>query len=289
MLKIGLIGHSFCGGNFGLGALAFGEVYAIKMACRKANIDEVRITCFETAIKDPYADDECVKQEEYRIKKPWQSIRQFAEMDYIFDMSGGDSFSDIYGNKLYLIQMIIKSCILLSKRPYIVAPQTIGPFKSKWAKWFCNIYVAQARGVFLRDRLSVECLNKKNQKKAVSVTDLGLLMPYEPREKNSVFTVGFNVSGLLYQKQSLASDKCDYKKLCSSVIEFFLSKGCNVLLVPHVVGIDRASIDNDYYICKDLAEKYKLPPVPQFKSPKEAKSFISQCDLFLGSRICRAR
>ena len=68
-------------------------------------------------------------------------------MDVIRDVNGRNSFSDICGNKLYLIQMIIKSCILLSKRPYIVAPQTIGQFKSKWARWFCNLYVAHAKGV----------------------------------------------------------------------------------------------------------------------------------------------
>ena len=285
MFKIGLIGHTFCGKNYGVGALTFGEVYVIEETCRKLGITEYEIVCFETDINNTYNDNPKVKLVEFNLKNVAETAKKLRKMNIIFDISGGDSFSDIYGTKLYIIQMLIKTAVMLSGKPYIVAPQTIGPFKSQWARWSANYYIQKATAAFARDEMSAECLSKSNAKKVVAVTDLGLLMPYEPAKKNQQFTVGFNVSGLLYQSDSLLGDTIDYRHLCNLIIQQLLSKGYQVLLIPHVVITDKRTIDNDYYICSELAKKYQLSTVPAFSSPKEVKHYISQCDFFIGSRM----
>lgn len=285
MLKIGLVGHSLCGTNFGVGALAFGEISILEKICSRLGINEYEIVCFETEVKDSYNDDPRVVLEEYNLKNPFATAKQFSKMDILFDISGGDSFSDIYGNKLYLIQLFIKAAVMISRRPYIVAPQTIGPFKSSWARKTGNYYIDKSVAAFARDELSDECLSKKNAKKVVSVTDLGLLMPYERLPKNEQFTVGFNISGLLYQSKALLRDTINYPLLCDEIILHLIQKKIRVLLVPHVVIYSDMGTDNDYFVCKKLAKKYHLPDIPDFYSPKEVKSYISQCDFFIGSRM----
>lgn len=282
VISIGLVGHSFCGENLGVGALGFGELQAITKACETAGVD-YQVTCYETSVQHPYLDDKKVMLQEFNLKKILANARMFSKHDIMFDMGGGDSFSDIYGAKLYIVQMFIKMAVVLSGTPYVLPPQTYGPFKRWWARWFGNFYIQKSKIAFARDAISSHCLNKGNQKKVKVVTDLGLTMSYEPSPKLPK-TIGFNVSGLLYNSNALLGD-VPYKEICHEVIQHLISKGYQLCLVPHVVITDRDLVDNDYFVCCQLSEKYGLDKVVAFKSPKEAKSFISQFDFFIGSRM----
>lgn len=287
MIKIGLIGHSFCCLNLGLGALTAGEIYCIKEACKQLDI-EADITCYETRVDNPYSLEgyrEQVNLKEYNIKHIFENIKNFKEQDIIFDITGGDSFSDIYGNKLYVVQMFIKTAIMLSGKKYIVAPQTIGPFSKKWAEIFANIFIGKAAIVFSRDKISADCLSKANSKRVINVVDLGFSMPYQKMDKRQKFTVGFNVSGLLYQSDRLVNGVIDYKKLCDEIIIFLKNKGYDIILVPHVAGKDDRGVDNDTGVCLLLAKKHQVEMAPVFVDPIQAKNYISQCDFFIGSRM----
>ena len=61
-----------------------------------------------------------------------------------------------------------------------------------------------------------------------------------------------------------------------------------VHLIPHVVNIDNFEApENDYRVCSLIKQKYKDSVVlaPAFKTPVEAKSYISNLDIFMGSRM----
>lgn len=286
MFKIALLGHSFCCPNFGLGALAYGEVDALKEACEKAGINEFSIECFETKINNLYFDGATphVKLREFNVKHVISSARTFREYDLIIDVSGGDSFSDIYGDKLYVAQMLVKIAIMLSRVPYIIAPQTIGPFKKKYAQLFANCFVCNSNKAFARDKISYKALSKKVRNKIISVVDLAFLMKCDAVPKNDMFTIGFNVSGLLYHENKIVGN-VQYKNLCKKIIKHLVEKKFKVLLIPHVVSDDVGNYDNDYPICEELANEFGLPPVIKFNNPKQVKTYISQCNLFIGSRM----
>lgn len=95
-IKIGFVGHSYSRGNFGLCALAFGEQAVVERACTDLELD-YEITCFETGINHPCNDSPKVKLETYDLRNVFKSAKQFSKCDLIFDITGGDSFSDIYG------------------------------------------------------------------------------------------------------------------------------------------------------------------------------------------------
>lgn len=284
MVKIALLGHSFCGSNYGLGALAFGEVEAIEEACKAINV-KYQITCFETVITETnYNDNPNVELQVFNIKNMVGTMRQLKEFDLIIDISGGDSFSDIYGMKLYILQMIYKIAIMKSGVMYVVAPQTIGPFKNILAKKFADLYIKKAQYAFARDEMSRKSLCKKASEKVISTIDLGFMMTAERLEKNEELTVGLNVSGLLYNENRLLKSG-NYSTFCEKIIEHLLDMHVNVLLIPHVLSDNMGDRDNDYFVCCKLAEKYNLPKVVRFRNPKEVKKYISQCDFFIGSRM----
>lgn len=283
LVKIALVGHSFCGPNYGLGALAFGEVSAIKQACSLIGCD-YEITCFETGINIPFDPENAhVKLQEYNLKRIAKNARGFSDFDLIFDISAGDSFSDIYGIKLFVIQMFIKSSIALSGTTYIVAPQTIGPFTRKWASEIANCFIEKAQLVFTRDELSYESLNKKNQKKTMVVSDLAFLMNTPTLRKNDSTTIGLNVSGLLYNRTGILNED-SYKYLVHGLLQYLLKSNYNIFLIPHVVGEDLRLLDNDLPVCEELSKQYSIKCI-KCPNPKKVKEAISQCDLFIGSRM----
>ena len=72
--------------------------------------------------------------------------------------------------------------------------------------------------------------------------------------------------------------------MCNDIIKLVKNIGYDVVLVPHVVGVE-FGIDNDYYVCKELAAKHNLSEPIFFSDPKEVKGYISKCHFFIGSRM----
>lgn len=282
-LTIGFVIHSYSRGNFGLCALAFGEQAVVERACSTLGID-YEIICFETGITHPCNDSSKVKLEEYDLRNFLKSARQFSKCDLIFDITGGDSFSDIYGVKLFLVNYFIKIAVMLSGVKYISAPQTYGPFERSWVKTLSNFYLSRSNGIYGRDELSGDSLTKKNQNRIQCVVDLGFALPYTQLPKFENPTVGFNINGLLYQSNKLLGERNSYKELCDKIIEKCKHLGYEVVLVPHVIA-EEPTVDNDYFVSVNVAKKHGLDRPPFFQSPKEVKSYISKCHFFVGSRM----
>lgn len=289
--KVGLLFHSFSNYNLGVGALAISESELLKRICDKLNI-ELEIICFEAKVNDLYSDvtnaPVSLKQTTYN---PLKMIKYLNDCDLIIDATAGDSFTDIYGLKNFIRIFLIKYYSILAKPPVVLAPQTIGPYKSKITKLIADIYLNFVNKIFLRDELSQSVIPTRLMKKVAVATDMAFALPFRQTKtlKAKSKTVGFNISGLLYTGGfSLdRNDDFSYKRLCLNIIDLLINDGYEVYLVPHVVGgIDDDFKDNDTKITIELCNNdYRLKLVPLFKDPIEAKSYISQFDLFIGSRM----
>jgi len=67
------------------------------------------------------------------FKKPLNYIelkKIFSKVHYVINVTGGDSFSDIYGKKWFIRNSMPKIISILFKKKLILAPQTYGPFES---------------------------------------------------------------------------------------------------------------------------------------------------------------
>ncbi len=282
-IRIGFVGHSYSRGNFGLCALAFGEQAVVERVCAELGVD-YDIVCYETGINHPCNDNPKIKLEEYNLRNVFKTAKQFSKSDVILDITAGDSFSDIYGVKLFLVNYFIKMAVMLSGVKYISAPQTYGPYKHRWVRFLSNFYLTKSQGIFGRDEFSGNSLTSKNLERIKCVADLGFSLPYTQQPKFEKPTVGFNINGLLYQNDNLLGESNSYKELCDKIIKKCLSLGYDVVLIPHVVGEEKGA-DNDYFISVEVSKKHGLPEPPFFQSPKEVKNYISRCHFFVGSRM----
>jgi polysaccharide pyruvyl transferase WcaK-like protein len=230
------------------------------------------------------------------------------------DITGGDSFSDIYGRGRLFRGFLVKRLCQLTGKPYVLLPQTYGPFKSRTARMLARSVLARAAAVYSRDRESLQELRQLMEKRKMRAVpqlcpDVAFILePRKPafdgdlhRIKNSKLRIqncrliGLNISGLLYNGGYTQNNQfglaCDYKRLVKEITTYFArQQDCCVLLVPHVIPVNMP-VENDLEACKAVWQS--LPKELQEKviviegqyDQNEIKYIIGQCDFFLGSRM----
>ena len=83
-------------------------------------------------------------------------LQHLDQTDLVPAISGGDSFSDIYGLERLLYVSLPQILALWAGKRLILLPQTLGPFKSRLAKWLAGYIMKRAEVVYSRDRAGVE-------------------------------------------------------------------------------------------------------------------------------------
>lgn len=107
-------------------------------------------------------------------RKQLSTFRNDPWLGPIFDasaavaISGGDSFSDIYGFRRLLYISLPQALALALGKPLVVLPQTIGPFKAHWAKILAAFLLRSASNVYARDDESLQVANELIGKKGLS-------------------------------------------------------------------------------------------------------------------------
>jgi len=238
-------------------------------------------------------------------------LRRIAEADVVVSMAGGDSFSDIYGLGRLLYVFLPQLLAILLGKKLVLLPQTIGPFKSGFAKILARIILRGAAAIYSRDRAGLgetnDLIGSENADGKVRFCyDVGFLVdPVKPavmdldglpeRESGNSPVVGLNVSGLLfmggYTQNNMFGLKVDYRKLVYDVIEHLVrQKDATVLLVPHVFGT-KEDAESDSAVCEllyaELKQKYqnRLYVARGNYDQGGIKYIIGRCDLFIGSRM----
>jgi polysaccharide pyruvyl transferase WcaK-like protein len=216
--------------------------------------------------------------------------------DLCIDFTGGDSFTDIYGEDRFYRNTLVKNWIIQEGKPLILGSQTYGPFKDTKFQKEARQVLLKSEAIFARDEISAQYVKDLSGKTAVTTTDVAFMLPYEkndlPSEK---IKVGFNISGLLweggYTRDNQFGLTVDYRKYCNHIIEYFLERKdtYELYIIPHVFGNARKGVylaDDDIIPCKYIRETYHDVTIsPYFKTAMDAKSYIQSMDLFIGARM----
>jgi polysaccharide pyruvyl transferase WcaK-like protein len=224
---------------------------------------------------------------------------------FVAALSGGDSFSDIYGMWRFLYVSLPQVMVALSGVPLVLLPQTIGPFAHRPWRMVATWIVRKATVVYARDHAGVrycdELVAGRNRHgRARFCYDLGFVVDaarggvgYEAG-KGVRTTVGVNVSGLLhmggYTRRNMFGLGVDYRALMVAIVERFLAEeGVGVVFVPHVMGADNP--ESDVRACEAVmgevawshGERVWIPRYPY--DQRGAKGIVAGCDFFVGSRM----
>lgn len=235
---------------------------------------------------------------------PW--VREVVEADFVGDIRGGDSFSDIYGTKQFLLGCIPVLCVISIRRSIHLLPQTYGPFTSAVSRRMARFILLRAQSILCRDRVSLQeiscltagqcegapCPDVAFALEAVLPDTLGIEPPL-PQEPGTV--IGLNVNGLVYHggytKANMFGLKLDYPVFLTKLVEYVLSEPSNrILVVPHTFA-PRGNVESDPDASRHLIGQLpaglrsRVHLLSRSYDQHEIKGVIGMCDFFIGSRM----
>lgn len=230
----------------------------------------------------------------------------------VLDISGGDSFSDIYGKRRFVAVTQPKHLALRAGVPLILMPQTYGPFEDPARRSEATDILRRSSLAFARDERSFALMREMlganfDPARHQCGVDVAFALPItEPaagqrdafrtwigRQQGPV--AGFNVSGLLFNAPAEAMRqfglKTGFRSLALAFARRMLQEtSASLLLMPHV--LDRpGSKESDEFAVRAVQEELSarfgerifVPAVAD--SATEAKWYISQCQWFTGARM----
>lgn len=307
-----LSGMPIKNGNRGVGALATSTLYILMQIAEKNNwelifyhlgrvkgIDIVKIGDYDIKIHNVlYNRWDYAKGMIWHLLHPSYifSLLKLRKVDYFLDISGGDSYSDIYGKDRFYSLDSAKKLFRFYKVKQLMLPQTVGPFYCDKVKSKAIYSLNNTDCILTRDKQSYNIVKEiSTQTNIEELIDVAFFMPYMKKQFTSdKIHVGLNISALLwyggYTKDNQFSLTVDYKELVHKIINKLASLPNVILhLIPHVVGPDPEGIENDYYVSTEISKQFRnltnIVVAPYFFTPIEAKNYISGMDFFLGARM----
>jgi polysaccharide pyruvyl transferase WcaK-like protein len=282
-------------GNLGVSALCYAAVGSLARLCPDAALtvfDHGRGVRPETQVFDgqPFEFVRCGACQTRRIWRPesfWniaflarfgglgsEQVRRLRTADAVFDISGGDSFTDLYGPKRFASVAASKRLALRLGRPLVLLPQTYGPYRDVAVRAEAGEIIRRAAVAWARDARSFETLRDlaggdfDPARHRCGVDVAFALDTHPPRlplpepiaswlsgsdpaclsgrwqgeggSAHEPATLGINISGLIWNDPVAMRErygfKADYREVVLGFLRHVLvTTDANVLLVPHVM------------------------------------------------------
>lgn len=333
-LRLGLFGASLDTGNLGVSALGLGSIGGFLRTGREFSFTvfgwrpgrsraryegadwatEVEILgCYASRrYYSPSNLQQCRLAAKLGLARIHPTLSRILDLDAILDVSGGDSFCDLYGDARFRSTSYPKILALELGIPLVLLPQTLGPFYKPEHQTVARDILLRSQQVWTRDPRSLDFLREflgadfDPSRHRVCV-DVGFgLTPKEPRDpslrdrvaafrSSTPLLLGVNVSGLLYlppdQSRPQFGFLDSYREIAIETLRSLLSNTeAKILLVSH----ERPAHDpgrSDAAACEDLRSQLsaeqaeRVLPVPHVDDAGEVKWVIGQCDWFTGARM----
>lgn len=236
-------------------------------------------------------------------------LREMQECDFFGEIRGGDSFSDIYGLKRFLLGSLTSIIALLLGKRLVLLPQTYGPYDSRMARTVAKYILRRSAVVLSRYRDGVSAIKQmlgSNSNVSVRFCPdvafmLDALKPEAPQiipplQQDAMrLLIGININGLMYNggytQGNMFGLQFDYKEMAlKMMLELLEQTNANLLLIPHTFGLS-GNINSDPDASRDvinsLPKEYKtrVHMVMNEYDQSEIKGVIGMCDFFIGSRM----
>ena len=236
-------------------------------------------------------------------------LRCIAESKVVCDVSGGDSFTDMYPDDRIEEHAGYKELVLDSGLPLVLLPQTYGPFDKSLER--ATRIVRNCEACFARDERSFETLktmlgSEFDPDRHRSGVDMAFgLEARKPQENlhsdiqdwiddGASPLVGFNVSGLIGRSPETGREhygfKADYRAvLLGFFTELLSTTDSRVVLIPHVMSPyseESDSLASQWVIDalpREYADRIRMSSVDLDQC--EVKWLISKMDWFCGTRM----
>lgn len=236
---------------------------------------------------------------------PW--IKAAVEAEFVGEIRGGDSFSDIYGLRRFISGTIPLLTVIWVRGSAVLLPQTYGPFKGRLARVLARYVLRHSSTILSRDTDSMKVVEQltNGRRKAAFCPDVAFVLesitpanpqiePPLPQQKTGCL-IGINVNGLVYNggytRANMFGLKLDYRKYLADLLQTLLADPDNrILLVPHTFAPD-GSAESDPGASRELLNalpaelKSRVHIVTHPYNQNEIKGIVRLTDFFIGTRM----
>lgn len=202
--------------------------------------------------------------------------------DVVWDTRSGDSFSDIYGSHRHSVMSAVHEFAVQSGRSVVMAPQTIGPFRSISGRMLGRRSLHRSSLVFARDPVSGAASAALGRPVDAVTSDLTFAIS-PPADVASPRDVILNVSGLLWQENPHVDARV-YQEAVKSIARTLLTRSRSVAVLPHV--LDSHDRDNDAPAVDALAAEFGADlEVVAPRDLDDARAIIAGSRVLIGARM----
>jgi colanic acid/amylovoran biosynthesis protein len=237
-------------------------------------------------------------------------LNQLNNSDFIGDIRGGDSFSDIYGVKGMVVGSMPSIIALLLGKKLFLLPQTYGPYKSFISKKIARYVLMRAARIISRDTEGFETVKEiiGAENKGINIhfcPDVAFVLDAVRPEKIDIQPpvisgtdlplIGLNINGLMYNggytRDNMFGLKYDYKIFVHNLVKRLMTDtDAHTLLIPHTFA-PNGHVESDPDACRDIfgsiedSYKNRVHIVMGEHDQFAIKGIIGLCDFFIGSRM----
>ena len=240
------------------------------------------------------------------LNKRIRWISALNDCRFVGDVRGGDSFSDIYGLKRFLIATLPVASVIWVKGSIVLFPQTYGPYKSWIARVIARWIIRRASVVIARDKESqavAQGLARPDQR-VLLTPDVAFALHADRMDRVELdgrdepmpeHALGLNVNGLMYNggytRKNMFGLKLDYPSFLAELVPALLAKHDGpLLLIPHTYA-PAGDVESDNEACARLREALPTELRPRVRlvtgdyDCHQLKGIIGRCEFFVGSRM----
>ncbi|EGD59987.1 polysaccharide pyruvyl transferase [Novosphingobium nitrogenifigens DSM 19370] len=296
-IRIGLLWHSLTSGNLGIGALTYGNIAIARKALHDLDLHAQFVVI---GMRDGETSSVMGNEVETHIVtmrtllSPNGLWKVLGGIDCVLDIGAGDSFTDTYGWKRFLILCAGKVMAVCRGIPLVLSPQTVGPFNHPGARAVATVVLRRASAIVTRDPESLALARELAPRVPCTQSiDVSFTLPHHDRSAERdgpVQRVGVNVSGLLFRQAENGTNRFglgyDYARFSRALLRRLCAMpGIEVHLLTHATSRFIPS-DDDARVADLLHREFpEVIRVPNFPGPVEAKSYISSLDFLAAARM----
>jgi polysaccharide pyruvyl transferase WcaK-like protein len=207
----------------------------------------------------------------------------FEKYDVVVDTTSGDSFTDIYGVRRLSVMAYAHRAAIKSGVPLVLAPQTIGPFNTRYGRALGRASIRGAARVYARDSESAQYSAALGRKADCTSSDLVFALPTlpDPITRSGIY---LNVSGLLWRENPHVNCLA-YRRHIIETTRAASRLGYSVTLFPHVLR-STTSREDDVTAAEQAAEELKADAelyIPE--SLDDVRIRLNGAALVIGARM----
>jgi colanic acid/amylovoran biosynthesis protein len=242
-----------------------------------------------------------------KLKKMFCLLQEYIKTDIIVGIYG-DALIDatVSTTVLYSFSILLSS---LLRKPYVLYPQSMGHFKSKFSRFLVKFAFNRATSITAREEITKNNLQEMGVNKSLIhlTADIAFILQPASRErveeiflkesitKDDGVLIGMNINQLVNYKSKNSKVKCDYIDLMAQVADYLISNlNATIIFIPHSIYqmeiIDsKRNIEDDVIAVNEafakVENKHKVAAITSNYTSEELKGIIAQCDLFIGARM----